>query len=177
MSVLVTTPTSTSETARGLTEISIRSPVTLACLSPTPDMHGASVGPTRLGLAVSLPSNGTRGVLEALATQCTGRETGGVEPLPAGARTPPRPPRPPAPPTTGWGGQPSWNYRGSVVHRRSRGLAFLRESIAETRSVAWPSRSVTLFNARTISVALLAVGFGIAAVNLATGDAVGSLVH
>jgi preprotein translocase SecE subunit len=100
-----------------------------------------------------------------------------VEPLPAGARTPPRPPKPPAPPTTGWAGQPSWSQARPVVIERHSALDFLRESISEMRRVVWPSRTTTIFNTRVVLTALCAVGVGIAAVNLATGDALGSLIH
>jgi preprotein translocase SecE subunit len=106
-----------------------------------------------------------------------GCETGAVEPLPAGARTPPRPPRPPAPSTTRWAGQPSWGQARPVVIERTSALDFFRETISEMRRVVWPSRPTTIFNARTVLAVLFAVGVGIASVSLATGDALGSLIH
>lgn len=45
------------------------------------------------------------------------------------------------------------------------------------RQVAWPSRPTTIFNTRVVLMALGAIGVGIAAVNLATGGAIDSLIH
>jgi len=113
----------------------------------------------------------------ALATRVAERETRGVEPLPASARTPPRPPKPPAPPTTGWAGQPSWGHGRPVVIRRSSSLNVLREIVSEMRRVIWPNRPTTIFNARVVFTALCTVAVGIAAVNVGSGDAIGSLIH
>ena len=68
-----------------------------------------------------------------------------VEPLPSGARTPPRPPRPPAPPTTGepFGPRPLPSVAGPPD--RPWTLAqFIREARAELRKTAWPARGQAL---------------------------------
>lgn len=126
-----------------------------------------------------MPPTGTFGRVqkEALATEEAECETCPVDPLPAGARTPPRPPKPPAPPTSGWAGQPSWGQARPVVIERTSALDFFRETISEMRRVVWPGRPTTIFNARTVLAVLFAVGVGIASVSLATGDALGSLIH
>ena len=91
-----------------------------------------------------------------------------VEPLPAGARMPPRPP---APPTTGdrpgTGGfarrePPAWEpiYRPSI-----RGL--VREVIVELRRVAWPAGEQTLRIAAMVVGLLVVLMLGLLLMNVA----------
>jgi preprotein translocase SecE subunit len=58
-----------------------------------------------------------------------------MEPMPAGARVPPRPPRPPAPPTTDDLPRPSRVPRSQP---RVGLVDFVRQVLAELRKVTWP---------------------------------------
>lgn len=107
----------------------------------------------------------------------------GMEPLPAGARTPPRPPRPPAPPTTDSFGRrpsgppqpPAWDLPRQWILWRT--TDFIRSAVAELRKVVWPSRRSVAYNSALLLIAVATATVIIAAFDLTLGQAFTSFVR
>lgn len=91
-----------------------------------------------------------------------------MEPLPAGARTPPAPPRPPAPPTTGWLDRPGGSAPRPPT-RRAGVWEFLRQCLGELRKVDWSSRQARAHNSILVFLVLTVLVLLLGAMQLTTG--------